>query len=241
MIIFKNYSEFKLYLNTSDAQRRVKWQYERSLASLEEAVVLSGTCGLCLQPTHYTAPTRGGESAPGGRVPNWREGLACSCEHGLINRERALLHYLVSASLLRPWTRVLAMGEVAALRPALAGLSRHVTYRPGPLDAARASGNPPRGGYHLILSVEQLTAALERADLLGALAGLLAPGGTAVFTAPFAVEPPVKRAPAEGPVSWGVLDALTRGGFDAARVCTYWSAEMGYLGSFNLIVAADRM
>ncbi len=238
MEVFRGYAEFAQYLQTSDAQRGARWLYERSLASSAAAVVLQGTCGPCLKPTRFTAPTQGGEPALAGRVPNWREGLACACEHRLIGRERALLHYLLAGSLLRPWTRILALGEVRALRPALTELSGHVACRYGPLDAVLAQVAAPRGGYHLIVSVEQLTAHLARPDVFGALAGLLAPGGAALFTAPFAIEP--TNDSKGGPVGWGVLNALAEGGLTAARVCTYWSEELGYLGAFNMIVAASK-
>ena len=245
MNVFRDYPEFEHYLRASDAQRGARWLHERSLASPGETVTLQGTCGLCLQPTRFTASTRGGEAVPGGRVPNWREGLACSCEHRLISRERALLHYLLAATVLSSWTRVLAMGDLVALHPVLSGLVSHLDCLPGPLDTAATSGVLPRRGYHLILSVEQLTSQVARPDILAGLAGLLAPGGMIVFTAPFIIDPPTKACSegdilARKAVGWEVLYALSSAGFTAARACTFWSEELGYLGAFNVIVAANK-
>ncbi len=241
--VFRNQEEFALYLRASDAERGARWLYERSLASRGEAVVLPGTCGLCLQPTRFTSPTHGGEQAPGGRVPNWREGQACGCEHQLISRERALLHFLLDAGLLRPWTRVLALGEATPIRPMLAKMSDHVELRAGSLEGVLPQVEVPRGGYHLILSVEQLTARVAQPEILGALAAMLAVGGTCVFTAPFATSPPVaqvQEAARLGPVGWDVLETLNASGFSAARACTYWSEELGYLGNFSMIIVASK-
>ena len=243
MEVFRSYAEFERHLRASDAQRGARWLYERSLASPDKTVVLPGTCGLCLQSTRFTSPTYGGEPVPGGRVPNWRESLTCGCEHRLISRERALLHYLLATSLLRPWTRVLALGEVTALRPALSELSDYVECLPGPLDTALARLAPVRGGYHLIVSVEQLTARITQPGVLGMLIRLLTLGGAAVFTAPFTITTGPADGymlAADGPVGWGVLDALVASGFTAARVCTYWSEELGYLGAFNMIITANK-
>ena len=123
---FRSYSEFESYLAASNSKHGLRWLHERSLASTEKKVVVSGTCGLCLTPTTFTAPTRGGESAPNGLVPNWREGLECGCEYRLINRQRALLHFLAAEGLLRSWTRILLMGEVPTLLPFLEAASDHV-------------------------------------------------------------------------------------------------------------------
>src|SRR4051794_4531340 len=88
---YRSYSEFEAYLETSESKRKLRWLHERSLASKEATVTLSGTCGLCLTPTTFTASTRGGEPAPNGLMPNWREELRCGCERRFINRQRALL------------------------------------------------------------------------------------------------------------------------------------------------------
>ena len=235
---FRSYAEFEAYLAASDAKRGLRWLHELSLASTEKSVTLNGTCGLCLAPTVFTASTRGGEMAPNGRIPNWREGLACGCGHRLINRQRALLHLLAAEERLRPWTRVLLMGEVLALKPFLSAVSDHVTAWPDPLDAGFAAPAPPRGGFHLILSVEQLTARLAQPKVFAELHKLLAPGGMIALTAPFDVDAP--KAGVDGPLGWDVVDGLTTSGFSDVRVMSYWSEEFGYLGAFNMMLMASR-
>lgn len=241
MRIFRSHSEFESYLADSDSTRGLRWLHERSLASTEKTVSVSGTCGLCLAPTTFTAWTRGGDPAPNGWVPNWREGLLCGCERRLINRQRALLHFLAAEGLLRSWTRILLLGDAAALHPVLTEISSHVTHASDPLEVFLDGARAPQGGYHLILSIEQLTARSAHRENLSAFAGLLAPGGTLAFTAPFAVNASGDPPADEGPVDWGVLAALRQGGFYDARVCGYWSEEFGYLGAFNVIIAGSRL
>lgn len=236
--VFESYEEFESYLRTSDALRGNRWLYERSLASPAEWVILPGTCGLCLQPTQFRTSTRGGEVAPGGRVPNWREGLACDCAYALVNRERALLHYLLANALAEPWMRVLAFGEVGALRPMLERLVGSLDCPPGPLDVALGQFAKPHEGYHLVLSVEQLNANLAHPTLFNSVSHLLAPGGSFVLTAPFNIRQPTKSSIGDALVGWAILDDLIESGFATARACTYWSEELGYLGAFNFIVTA---
>jgi hypothetical protein len=237
---FRSYSEFEAYLAASDKNRRLRWLHERSLASTEKAVTLNGTCGLCLAPTAFTSSTHGGELVPHGRVPNWREGLACGCEYRLINRQRALLHLVAAENRLQSWTRILAMGEVLALKPFLSAVSDHVTLWPGSLDAGFAQLEPPRGGFHLILSVEQLSGGLARLKVLSGLHTLLAPGGLIALTAPFDVNAQRAASVGEGIIGWDMVEVLMESGFSNVSVRSYWSEEFGYLGAFNMMVTASR-
>jgi hypothetical protein len=84
---------------------------------------------------------------------------------------------------------------------------------------------------------------------------VLLPGGRLVFTVPFHDRsaktvsrldrlPRVSgRLPAEsgGPthqIGWDILDKLRAAGFADARAHTYWSEELGYLGTGNVIFSA---
>jgi hypothetical protein len=235
---FRNREEFELYLRESDALRGNRWLYEQSLATTQDAVVLDGTCGLCLCSASFTAPTRGGETVASGRVPNWREGLVCDCEQRLVNRERALVHYLMDTSSLQPWMRVLGSGLLGTLRPVLSQLSDDFAYWSESLDDLAAAGAPLGGqGYHLIVSVEQFDVQSARPRILSALASLLVPGGQLIFTAPCDVN---ADRPATGPIGLSVLKDLREHGFADAKICTYWSEEFGYLGAFNFIFAATK-
>lgn len=236
--VFRGYAEFVEYLSMSDEQRGVRWAHERSLASPNKSLVLSGTCGLCLQPTTFTSATCGGEVAPGGLVPNWREGLVCDCEHQLINRERALLHYLIFRSLLKPWSRVLLLGDTARIYLLMSKLVGHVDYRSSALDDSVFTSSTFVQKYHLIISVEQLTRARATESLFTKLKSLLVSGGELVFTAPFSVDQHL--GPTEDHlISWEVFSTIGNSGFISSRASTFWSEEFGYLGLFNMILSAN--
>jgi hypothetical protein len=239
MTEFRDREEFDLYLREIDALISNRWLYERSLATLKDAVVLAGTCGLCLEPAHFTASTRGGEAVGAARLPNWREGLVCDCDQRLINRERALMHYLLDTGSLQSWMRVLGLGQLGALRAVLADAAGQLLVWPGALDNVTAARvDLAEKGYHLIVSAEQFDACTTRPAAIVALASLLLPGGRLVFTAPFDVN--AAGPAAAGPLGWFVLDRLREHGFATAKACLYWSEEFGYLGPFNFIFAASR-
>ena len=166
--------------------------------------------------------------------------MICGCSHRLNNRQRALMHFVVAEGFLRPWARILLLGDVAALQPFLASAVDHAFHWVGSLDNIVSGVTPPRGGYHLILSVEQLTPNLIRADVFGALMKLLASGGTVAFTAPFDANSESVPEGDRGPINWCALPMLTKIGFSDARACLYWSEEFGYLGLSNIIIAASR-
>lgn len=216
--------------------------YEQSLATPEAEIVLSGTCGICLNEARFTAKTRGGEAVSGGRVPNWRDQLACDCELQLINRERALLHYLLATQSIQPWMRVLALGVLPRLHAPLADLAAHLTFRQDSLESAPRTFNSPkekRQSYHLIISSEQLDASTARSAVVQGLAQMLSVGGRLVFTAAF---DPTAQTPADerGPLAWSILEILSNAGLVNAKASTFWSEEFGYLGPTNFIFSADR-
>jgi hypothetical protein len=241
MMEFENQNEFEHYLNDSAELRASRWLYEQSLASSKAAVVLDGTCGICLSEACFTSPTAGGEATSAGLVPNWREGLVCDCERRLINRERSLLHYMLTKRLLQPWTRVLGLGDLRQLKDVVGGLVGQLVHLPGPLtsllDDWPLSGQP--AGYHLLISVEQFDAASCRPEIMSRLAMLLVDGGSLVFTAPFI---PTAQAGTKdtGPFGWSILDRLRDAGFTRVRASTHWSEEFGYLGQMNFIFSASR-
>ncbi len=243
MTEFRDYREFEHYLKEFESTRAYRWLYEQSLASLSPSVVINGTCGVCLSEACFTAPTRGGEVTPAGRVPNWREGLACNCDKRMINRERALLHYLLASGALQPSMRVIALGEMGALRDALADVTEHVIYRPAPLahvlTAGAASLNTEQRS-HLLVSAEQIDASSSVPGMVSALADLLVEGGRLVFTAAFDPSPPGARVTGHGSIGWSILEILTRHGFFDAKACLFWSEEFGYLGPMNFIFDAAK-
>ncbi len=254
---FRSFTEFDQFYREQKPLIDLRWRYEQSLATTDKRLLIDGTCGLCLVPVTFTSDTAGGEITAGGRVPNWRENLVCACERRLINRERALLHYLVAGGALQPWMNMFACGDLGGLRPLLATMSARVIE----LEAAALAATPVAridvgaGGDrgHLLVWVESLERKMLSPHLLSAIAERLAPGGRFVFTAPFNAGAPASAVPAgqdaagaAAPVGdprfvgWDILPMLLAAGFDDAKASLYWSDELGYLGPLNFIFSAAR-
>jgi hypothetical protein len=251
---FRSFAEFDQFYRAQKPLIDLRWRYEQSLATTDKRLLMEGTCGLCLVPVTFTSDTAGGEMAADGRVPNWRENLVCACERRLINRERALLHYLVAGGALQPWMHIFACGDLGGLRPLLTTMSARVieleaaalAATPGARIDAGAGGD--RG--HLLVWVESLERRMLSPHLLSAIAERLTPGGRFVFTAPFNAGPPDSAgqdaagaaAPVGDPrfVGWDILPMLLAAGFDDAKASLYWSDELGYLGPLNFIFSATR-
>jgi hypothetical protein len=250
-IEFRSFAEFDQYYRQEKPLIDLRWRYEQSLATTEKRLLMNGTCGLCLVPVTFTSSSSGGEITTGGRVPNWRENLVCACERRLINRERALLHYLVAAGALQPWMRIVACGDLGGLRPVLAAMAasmlelEHAALEATP---AREPGAGSDDRRHLLVWVESLERALLSPRLLAAIAERLTPGGRFVFTAPFDASAPDaaglagQGAPVGDPrfVGWDILPMLLAAGFHDAKASLYWSDELGYLGPLNFIFSAAR-
>jgi len=254
---FRSFAEFDQFYREQKPVIDLRWRYEQSLATTDKRLLMDGTCGLCLVPVTFTSATSGGEITAGGRVPNWRENLVCACERRLINRERALMHYLIAGGALQPWMHIFAYGELGGLQPLLAAMAARLTE----LDPAALAATPaPRidagsGGDrgHLLVWVESLERKMLSPHLLSAIAERLTPGGRFVFTAPFDAGPPETAVPAGQAVAgagapvgdprfvrWDILPMLLAAGFDDAKASLYWSDELGYLGPLNFIFSAAR-
>jgi SAM-dependent methyltransferase len=261
-VSFVSFAEFEEHLREVRPRLDARYGYERSLASAGEEIQRDGTCAPCLRRTRFTTRTAGGEALGGGRLmPNWREQLTCDCEDRLSNRNRALLHFLAAEAGLRAWSRVLLFGppgaadrRIAAAAASVASIPRLGFARGGAgargyrLDAADAA-------FHLAVSADALHRVPPLAALLAELRRVLVPGGSFVFTVPFHFLaarsvahldglPRVSgRLPTEAggevhALGWDILDRLRDAGFGNARAHAYWSDELGYLGSGNMIFSA---
>lgn len=239
---FQSQEEFDAYLRGHERLMSNRWLYEQSLASRGEQIVLAGSCGLCLEEVEFTSPTESGEATTAGRVPNWREGMICSCTRRLINRQRALLHYLLDSGSLEPWMRVLGLGEIEAIQPMLEGCSAKLTCGPLALvQAGRERDELKHPKYHLIILAEQLNNANANKNLFSLLNKILANGGRFVFTAPFDAQVAVSQSPdPRRPCDWSLISCLLDGGFASAKACLFWSEEFGYLGPRNFIFSAQK-
>jgi len=240
-IAFREREEFEDYRKATEALRADRWLYEQSLATLDDSVRLQGTCGICMTETVFTACTRNGESAAGGRVPNWREGLMCDCRLQLSNRNRAVMHYLLASDLLQPWTRVLGLGDLGALVPPIKSLVQTMRCWAGDVEQLPARTAAAARTHHLVISMEQLHAGSCRPDVLKAFASQLVDGGRLVFTTPFDVNSDASHLDSgAGPIGWAILPSLREHGFSDAKACMYWSEEFGYLGPLNFIFEASK-
>jgi SAM-dependent methyltransferase len=236
-----------------------------SLASEPPTIVRPGSCAVCLRATTYTSATTHGEQQPDGRVmPNWREEQYCDCEDRLPQRGRAMLHFTLATKSLQPWTRLLLFGRATAFDDRLAAQARSVSrIARMQLNATpQADGYPYRipaedGSFHTIISSDSLQHIPPLAAVLAELLRILTPGGRLIFTVPFhflsrgTVSRLDDLANADGvlpaevgsdvhAIGWDIIDRLHETGFEDAYAHTYWSDELGYLGSNKMIFMAVR-
>jgi hypothetical protein len=239
---FRSREEFDDYLRDNERLMGARWLYEQSLASQGAQVVLAGSCGLCLEDAEFTSPTEGGEATAAGRVPNWREGMTCNCDRRLINRQRALLHYLLDTRALEPWMRVFSLGDLGAMQPVLGSCAAKLTCGPDALIHAKRERDALRHpDHHLVVSAEQLNNADASKELFTVLNRILTRGGQLVFTAPFDPQGAAgQSADSLSPCDWSLLPRLLDGGFAVAKACLFWSEEFGYLGPRNFIFVAQK-
>jgi hypothetical protein len=207
-----------------------------------------GTCAPCLMPTQFQT-----EGDPAG----WRDGQLCGCPDGLGHRARAMLHLLESGYGLDAWSRTMLLGPRSPIDTRLAA------GRPAPVRHARLSARPGGlsmdardGEFTHVMAWDYLQRVPPLDLLLGEIHRVLAPGGVFAFTLPFhyLAATTVSRLghvprragmlPAEfggdiHDIGWDVLERLRRAGFARARAHHYWSRELGYLGPFNFLFAAE--
>jgi hypothetical protein len=259
-VSFVSLAEYEEYLRDTRSRLDARYAYERGLASAGEDILRDGTCAPCLRRARFTARTAGGEALDDGRLmPNWREQLVCDCEDRLNNRHRALLHFLAAEAGLRPWSRVLLFGPPSALDRRIAAAAASLASIPrlgfAPAGAPGYRLGAGDAAVHLVVSADALHRVPPLAALLAELRRVLVAGGSFVFTVPFHVRAAHSVARLEGlprlsgrlpteagsevhALGWDLLDRLRDAGFGTARAHAYWSDELGYLGSGNMIFSA---
>ncbi len=253
---FISKAEFDEHIREVRDRVDARYQHELELASTESGMSWPGTCAPCLRPTTYTSRTAGGERLSDGRLlPNWREELFCGCEDRIDARGRALLHFTQSVAGLLPATRVLAFGPATPVSRRIGKLATLV-HRTRMLAAAGAHRiDLPGACMQLVVCSDYLNHVPPLDTALAELRRVLARGGQLVFTAPFRVDLaettsrtnqlpqlggllPAHYGTAIHDIGWDVLSRLRKAGFSSAAAYGYWSEELGYLGPFNMIVAA---
>lgn len=257
-----SHEEFEAYRQSNRSQLDARYLHEVGLASEEAVVERPGSCAVCLRATTYTSSTADGDKLPDGRVmPNWREEQSCDCQDRLTQRGRALLHFALATQGLQSWTRMLLFGRPTAFDDRFGSHVRSVTkvsrmYLAGPTDDGDHSYRIPAddGAFHAIVSSDSLQHVPPLAAVLTEMHRVLTPGGRLIFTIPFhfSRRETVSRMPITGQplpadvnddvhaIGWDIIDRLYDVGFDDAQAHTYWSDELGYLGSFKTIFMAMR-
>ncbi len=255
-ISFASKAEFDEHLRENRDFVDARYRYELSLASTEPEIIGAGTCGPCLRVTDYTSRTAGGERLPDGRIlPNWREELACACEDRINARGRATLHFAESVAGLLPAMRVLAFGPPTQVSRRLARQAKLV-HRPRMLAAGGAHRlDLPDASVQLAVCSDHLHHVPPLDTVLAELRRVLIRGGQLVVTVPFRVDLattvsriealprlngllPAHHGAAVHEIGWDMLARLRQAGFASALAHAYWSEELGYLGPFNVILAA---
>lgn len=255
---FVSQAEFAEYCREAQPLLDTRYIHETSLATSDDVVVQRGTCAPCLRRAVFTSHTgRWEQLADRRRIPEWSDAMACDCDDRLSNRARALVHFAQSVAVLRPWTRLLLFGPPAASDRRLSSLA--AATRSVPSLVPGETGEDYRlaaedGAFHLIVSAETLHRVPPLQVAFAEFRRVLAPGGSLVFTVPFRYRaarttsrndlprtagrlPAMHREPAHE-IGWDVLDMLRAAGFSHAAAHSYWSNELGYLGSFNMILHA---
>jgi SAM-dependent methyltransferase len=237
-----------------------RYLHETALLTRDDMLSQAGTCAICQRRAVFTSRTTGWDRQPDGSpVPDWGEALVCDCEDRLGNRARAVVHAAQAVCGLRGWTRLLLFGPERAAHRRLAALAA-ATARVPALPAGEAAGSwrlaEVDGAHDLVVAIDCLHHVPPLDDALTEFRRVLAPGGSLLFTVPFQYEaartvsrddlprvggrlPATARAPVHA-IGWDILARLRDAGFADAVARCYWSAELGYLGAFNMIFHATH-
>ena len=256
---FRNREEFDNYCTTEKESLDARYVFECSLSTKDSVVVREGSCAVCLKLTKFKSATVNGTILPDGEnLPNWRETQNCGCNYALSSRERATIHYLTSWVGVEKWKRLLLLGPSDFLETALgsrcelttvSNVTLHQKSEPsGIFDAVKPMR--PYDPFHIVVAPDILQCAPDWRGVVAAIHQIMITGGSFVFTVPFSVyesvtisaEQQTSIYPSNIPdlhtFGWDVLTSLVQAGFDDANANLYWSAELGYLGTYNLIFSA---
>lgn len=253
---FVSQAEFVEYCRLAQPTLDRRYLFESALTTRDDDVRREGTCAPCLRRAAFTTDTaRWPRTHDGKRLPDWTDALMCDCEDHLSGASRAVLHFALAAAGLGAGTRLLLFGPEAPLHRRLTSLAREATH------IARLSRDAdghrldlPDGACHLAVASDCLHRMPPLRRALAELRRALRVGGSLIATVPFRYRasrtvsrtdiprqgdlPPAEYREPVHEIGWDILDLMRQAGFRQAALHGYWSNELGYLGSFNMILHA---
>lgn len=211
---FASRAAYETFRASSQPMLDARAAYEAALADAARTAPRPGTCAPCLRPACFTPA----------KPAYWQESLTCDCAARLNTAQRALLHFTQEAGL-RPWAHLLFIGGAAEREAPLAARF-----------AALSAPPPADGSFHFAVAPDASALLSDPQGALAALHARLLPGGRLLFGLP----PAPDKAPPLGQIAWEVLDTLRHAGFSDPAAYLYWSEELGYPGSMNILFKATR-
>lgn len=257
-------------------------QTEERLTLEQEQFRVPGYCYVCQEHTEFLVDFNHCGHRHGRPVPNWRERLVCpTC--GLNNRLRASVHLFEQACGVKPGDAIYITEQVSPLYKTLSEQYPNLVgseYLGGevPLGSTDARGIRNESLTALsfdddvfdhIMTFDVLEHVPDYRHALAECLRCLKPGGTLMFSVPFARSSPTNivraKVDAKGEVEhilppeyhgdpvnpgdgclcfyhfgWELLDELRNLGFEDVTALHYWSSDFGYLGGEQSVFFATK-
>lgn len=257
-------------------------QTEERLTVEQDQFRVPGYCYVCQEHTEFLVDFNHCGHRHGRPVPNWRERLVCpTC--GLNNRLRASVHLFEQACGVKPGDAIYITEQVSPLYKTLAEqypnlVGSEYLGDEVPLGSIDARGirnesltalSFEEDQFDHIMTFDVLEHVPDYRHALAECLRCLKPGGTLMFSVPFARSSPTNivraKVDARGEVEhilppeyhgdpvnpgdgclcfyhfgWELLDELRNLGFEDVTALHYWSADFGYLGGEQSVFFATK-
>ncbi len=231
------------------AERRGEYlrrrEIEVGLAEGRVPFLVDAVCVFCASRTPMHVDFEFGGDVEAGR-PNWRERLVCQ-RCALNCKARGLLQVLLSVvapgkdDTMAVWELEDEVGH--ALRDRFTSVT---SWQPEPGDEDgrfRSAAEPTE----VLVVIDMLDRAPDCGAAIDACFARLAPGGTMVFTGSFWTDRQENRKRIGGRTTgvyrefgWELLDQVRAAGFHKVEAHLFWSLELGYLGTDQVVFVAHK-